>query len=476
MTTLEVEVRDFVDAADLMYDDIAQPVRSALGRLSVTLAGCGAMAGDDEGGRGWAGAYDDAASAVVAATHVFATAALQTAHLFGRSACNYAAAERAATVGASAPGPPPWSLGSTSLPPIDAPPSAAGGGGDEPTAWGLIKHLVGYVWPNGHQDKLRRAAAEYRFCAETLESVAGKPMLASIPFHVHRLPEADDIITVCRGLSNRATELARAHRQLAESCDDLAHHLDRCHSEVESELVELAAESAAIQTIGAVLSVFTFGAAEVPTQAVQTARLAAVAGRVTELIRRFVTAVRILDAAVIRVAELARQIKLSLDGLAGARLVYAGVTQVPTTAKVLRVERRAQDEAKALRRLQAEANSAKRGRDLIHERDRKHILDGDGLNSGGHRWPASPKKTPFPRDWDDDKILDNIADIVENPGTQWRAQSGGGALYTKKDAPAVWRAWEVRDGVRIRVAWEPATGRVRTAFPDDGPASGMVIK
>lgn len=353
MTTLEVEVRDFVGAADLMYDDIAQPVRSALGRLSVTLAGCGAMAGDDEGGRGWAGAYDDAASAVVAATHVFATAALQTAHLFGRSACNYAAAERAATAGASAPGPPPWSLGSTSLPPIDAPPSAAGGGGDEPTAWGLIKHLVGYVWPNGHQDKLRRAAAEYRFCAETLESVAGKPMLASIPFHVHRLPEADDIITVCRGLSNRATELARAHRQLAESCDDLAHHLDRCHSEVESELVELAAESAAIQTIGAVLSVFTFGAAEVPTQAVQTARLAAVAGRVTELIRRFVTAVRILDAAVTRVAELARQIKLSLDGLAAARLVYAGVTQVPQTARVARMAEKGGEAAAAGRLAQS---------------------------------------------------------------------------------------------------------------------------
>ncbi len=353
MTTLEVEVRDFVDAADLMYDDIAQPVRSALGRLSVTLAGCGAMAGDDEGGRGWAGAYDDSASAVVAATHVFATAALQTAHLFGRSACNYAAAERAATAGASAPGPPPWSLGSTSLPPIDAPPSAAGGGGDEPTAWGLIKHLVGYVWPNGHQDKLRRAAAEHRFCAETLESVAGKPMIASIPFHVHRLPEADDIITVCRGLSNRATELARAHRQLAESCDDLAHHLDRCHSEVESELVELAAESAAIQTIGAVLSVFTFGAAEVPTQAVQTARLAAVAGRVTELIRRFVTAVRILDAAVTRVGELARQIKLSLDGLAGARLVYAGVTQVPQTARVSRMAEKGGEAAAAGRLAQS---------------------------------------------------------------------------------------------------------------------------
>jgi hypothetical protein len=29
-------------------------------------------------------------------------------------------------------------------------------------------------------------------------------------------------------------------------------------------------------------------------------------------------------------------------------------------------------------------------------------------------------------------------------------------------------AWEVREGVQIRVVFEPATGKVVTAFPDDG--------
>ncbi|EAW1721659.1 hypothetical protein AHX05_23430, partial [Salmonella enterica subsp. indica] len=29
--------------------------------------------------------------------------------------------------------------------------------------------------------------------------------------------------------------------------------------------------------------------------------------------------------------------------------------------------------------------------------------------------------------------------------------------------------WEVRDGVRIRVVFQPAKGRIVTAFPDSGP-------
>lgn len=55
------------------------------------------------------------------------------------------------------------------------------------------------------------------------------------------------------------------------------------------------------------------------------------------------------------------------------------------------------------------------------------------------------------------------------------AQTGNGGVRTASGNPAIWRAWEVRDGVRIRVAYEPATGRVRTAFPDSEPARGVPI-
>lgn len=113
--------------------------------------------------------------------------------------------------------------------------------------------------------------------------------------------------------------------------------------------------------------------------------------------------------------------------------------------------------------------------DILDPRDRTHILDGDGPGSGGHRWPGEPGKTPYPQSWSDDQIIHNVGDIVTDPATQWHVQTGSGGHHTAAGNPAVWRAWEERDGVRIRVAYEPATGRVRTAFPDDGPSAGALI-
>jgi RHS repeat-associated protein len=113
--------------------------------------------------------------------------------------------------------------------------------------------------------------------------------------------------------------------------------------------------------------------------------------------------------------------------------------------------------------------------DVLRSGDRTHILDGDTTGGGGHRWPGAPGKMPFPQSWSDDQIIHNVGDIVTDPTTNWHVQTGNGGAYTSSGNPAVWRAWEVRDGVRIRVAYEPATGRVRTAFPDNGPTSGARI-
>lgn len=41
--------------------------------------------------------------------------------------------------------------------------------------------------------------------------------------------------------------------------------------------------------------------------------------------------------------------------------------------------------------------------------------------------------------------------------------------YTATGQPARWVAWEERGGVRVRVVYEPANGKIITAFPDDKP-------
>ncbi|WP_309505830.1 RHS repeat-associated core domain-containing protein [Salmonella bongori] len=99
----------------------------------------------------------------------------------------------------------------------------------------------------------------------------------------------------------------------------------------------------------------------------------------------------------------------------------------------------------------------------------KHILHGDGPGSGGHMWPGQPGKTTFPQSWDGKKIISEVDDIVNSPSTKWYAQQGTGGALTKSGKAATWVAWEVRDGVQIRVVYQPAKGRIVTAFPDSGP-------
>ncbi|HEI2585122.1 TPA: RHS domain-containing protein, partial [Escherichia coli] len=99
----------------------------------------------------------------------------------------------------------------------------------------------------------------------------------------------------------------------------------------------------------------------------------------------------------------------------------------------------------------------------------QHILHGDGPGSGGHMWPGQPGKTTFPQSWDAKKIISEVDDIVNSPSTKWYAQQGTGGALTKAGKAANWVAWEVRDGVQIRVVFQPAKGRIVTAFPDSGP-------
>lgn len=64
-------------------------------------------------------------------------------------------------------------------------------------------------------------------------------------------------------------------------------------------------------------------------------------------------------------------------------------------------------------------------------------------------------------------IESTIAEVVTNPSTKWYAQTGSGGEFTAGGTPAKWVSWENVDGVRMRVVYALATGRVFTAFPDE---------
>jgi hypothetical protein len=117
-----------------------------------------------------------------------------------------------------------------------------------------------------------------------------------------------------------------------------------------------------------------------------------------------------------------------------------------------------------------------------------HILEGESEHQGGHRWPPNPKggpaspgggrdpKTPFPRTWNDERIIDVVADATTDPNTVWVQQNGPGQgtqvtglparpPTTNAGAPVRYRADIVVEGVTIRVVVEPGGEGIITAFP-----------
>ncbi|WP_375491108.1 hypothetical protein [uncultured Jatrophihabitans sp.] len=251
MTTfLDVETADFVQAAQSMAHDVGDPAGNALLRLQFGLGDCAQMAGRDPGGAAWAASYDRAAAAALTAATDVVDATYRVGAMFAQTARNYAAADAAS-------GGHPAHVDAAPVPrhnaaPCLSPPSATGGSGGAPTGWSLVENTVGRVWPDGHQDRLHAAAVAWSRAASTLRDTASWTVLSDVAFDRDRLPEADDMNVVCMSVTSHINAVAGVFDQLADSCRELAQHIDVAHSEVEHELASLAGQSAAIEVGGAV--------------------------------------------------------------------------------------------------------------------------------------------------------------------------------------------------------------------------------
>lgn len=87
---------------------------------------------------------------------------------------------------------------------------------------------------------------------------------------------------------------------------------------------------------------------------------------------------------------------------------------------------------------------------------RKHILYGDESGGGHKAGYAAPGKSEFPKEWDDDKIIDSTSVIANDTNIPMR-QSGRYWLKTK----------EV-DGIKVRVVLDREKGEVVTSYPLNG--------
>lgn len=84
---------------------------------------------------------------------------------------------------------------------------------------------------------------------------------------------------------------------------------------------------------------------------------------------------------------------------------------------------------------------------------RTHILEGDATG-GGHRHGGGPDKSEFPSDWSDDKIIEEVESVANDPASRRTVQPNGRV-----------RVEGIRDGVDIRVIIDADGTSIRTAHP-----------
>lgn len=104
------------------------------------------------------------------------------------------------------------------------------------------------------------------------------------------------------------------------------------------------------------------------------------------------------------------------------------------------------------------SNEPKAWAGVIDEKGVTHILDGDEKGGGHFYGTGKPGKSEFPADWSRDKVLEEVADVLKDPKSQEITQTDG-----RK------RVDGTREGIDIRVIYDPKGKRVVTAFPTNTP-------
>jgi hypothetical protein len=320
---IRVEPAIYAAASELFGQDVAGQLSVAALNLQDALRSTEAMAGSDPGGTKWAVSYDQAAAVTLGAMTDLTGASYQLAAMLEQTGFNHGMAESASDPTRSAPTPADRTRYSAFTTSTYRSPSASGGSVSAPYGWDLIAHLVGYVWPNGHQDKLRGAAAAWSAAGQSLEFATLDIDQAVEAVLSQQSPEVQDAAAICDGMKLHIADVAASCRALSMGCSDFAGYLDKAHTDVSHELVNLLEWTAGIETGGAIFGVLTAGFAELPAQGVEASRIAATAARVGNIIAHLIdmagAVAETISGVITRVAEVCQRLK----AIIGARLSVA---------------------------------------------------------------------------------------------------------------------------------------------------------
>ncbi|MEP6696066.1 MAG: hypothetical protein ABJA34_04205 [Pseudonocardiales bacterium] len=335
MTRVDVDPAGYDAASKVFGQTIADELFHSFADLDGVLCGCSAMAGTDPGGMKWGSAYDEAMVTVVGVTEDVIDGVYKLADLLSTTGFNHGRANSASTPGGGAVTTAQTSYGENSVS-LSTPPAAAGGSGSAPSGWGLISDLVGYVWPDGHQDKLRAAGGAWSTAATSVAGAGYLVPTAVSVIAVQHSPEVPDATTACKAMGTHIDELSTAYTGLGTACNDYAQHLDDAHHQIIEEVKSLVEWTAGLEIAGGVFAFFTAGLSEAAANLALAARCAAVAARVGTIIARLIElagqVARSIVAAAARVIKISQDLK-ALLATRLSKITGAAVARLPKVGK-----------------------------------------------------------------------------------------------------------------------------------------------
>lgn len=281
---ISVRPEDFRASGDLLVD-AGGTLEANLYAFASAISGTGGMAGSDPQAQPWADSYNEAARKAADAVGTFSSILKAMGTLLHQSGYNRAAAVAHSVLGGGAPLPPAVAYVDLTPPSPVALPTAFGGGTPEPYGWDLVAYVVGYVWPDGHQDLLLLAGnawhelgAAIRAAAETSSSSLNSLVSTNVA------PEIELIRVKSGRLQHDLSGIANFCDKLGEACDKFSAHLDAVHRQIVTELETLVATIAASQAAGIVMTVATGGGSELLASGADAGIIASTAARIAGII------------------------------------------------------------------------------------------------------------------------------------------------------------------------------------------------
>jgi hypothetical protein len=295
--------------------------------LGAALRDAAGMAGDDTYGKQFAKGYDPAAKALFRTISAAVRAIGQSAEGLVRTANNYLKADHHSNPhkGKGAPKLFGWPAVMDDITYGD-PPTAIGSGSNK---WPPPLHKA---WVNGHQDKLRKAAAAFRTAATDINGLG-----TTLHLQVQEITDVNTsgAVTAMAAFWGRIWQdgdpgglapLSTAHlacTRLAAVCEQYAHAIDQAHSRFEHELTKAGIVMGVTTAIGWLGSVVTFGASDAGAAAVDAAEAAEVAAAVDAAMD-----VALADYAAEGMAELETVLASAAESVPEVEAVDAETTEV----------------------------------------------------------------------------------------------------------------------------------------------------